>query len=61
MHWLTAVAALLGFYSLAGALYTIFQAPPDQVWSAMRVWAGLFLIAIFIAVINQWRLHRKKV
>ncbi len=58
MHWLTAIAALLGFYAVAGALYSILEAPPDQVFSGVRLWAVLFLIAIIIAAINQWRLHR---
>lgn len=60
MHWLTAVAALLGFYSVAGALYSISEAPPDQVMSGVRVWAVMFVIAIIIAAVNQWRLRRNK-
>ncbi len=60
MHWLTAIATLLGFYAVAGALYTIAEAPPDEVMSGVRVWAALFLIAIVIAAVNQWRLHRNK-
>ncbi len=60
MHWLTAIAAPLGFYAVAGVLYSISEAPPDQVMSGVRVWAVLFLIAIIIAAVNQWRLHRNK-
>lgn len=60
MHWLTAIAALLGFYAIAGALYTFSKAPPDLLISGVRVWAILFVIAIIIVMVNQWRLHRNK-
>jgi len=60
MHWLTAIAALLGFYSVAGALYTLWNATPDGDLAAMRVWATLFVIAVLVAILNQWRLKAKQ-
>ncbi len=60
IHWITTVLALLGIYSIAGVLYSLWTAAPDQGRGGAEIWAVLMVIFTLAAFINEWRERNKK-
>jgi hypothetical protein len=60
MNWLTAIFGLLGLYGLAGLLYTYVQWGSAAGQDGMLFWAGLIILCVLAAGVNEWRARRRR-